>query len=153
MNQISPTPEMGAPPAATLGFLINDVARLLRQRFEAALEAAGLELTAGEARTLAFIATHPGIRQSLLAEHMGVEPMTLVGFLDRLAARDLIVREADPTDRRAKIVVLQPAASAIVRDVQAIGRSVRETATAEVSPEDVETARKVLTAMRAALAE
>jgi MarR family transcriptional regulator, transcriptional regulator for hemolysin len=34
--------------------------------------------------------------------------MTLVTFLDRLDSRGLMVREPDPTDRCAKIVLLAP---------------------------------------------
>jgi MarR family transcriptional regulator, transcriptional regulator for hemolysin len=65
-------------------------------------------LTAGEARTLAYVALYPASRQTALAAQMNVEPMTLVTFLDRLESRSLIARQPDPTDRRAKIVQLAP---------------------------------------------
>ena len=64
-----------------LGFVIVDVARLLRRRFEKALENAGLGLTVAEARTLAFVSRRPGLRQSTLADELCVEPMTLVGLI------------------------------------------------------------------------
>ena len=48
----------------TIGLLLVDAARLLRLRIDRALEGAGLGLTAGEARTLAYVAPlQPHARQ------------------------------------------------------------------------------------------
>ena len=41
-----------------------------------------------------------------LAQRMGVEPMTVCSFLDRLQNLGFIERQTDPTDRRAKRVTL-----------------------------------------------
>jgi DNA-binding MarR family transcriptional regulator len=133
------------------GFLIGDVARMLRQRFDRALVAAGLGLTPGEARALAHAARTPGLRQNALAERMNVEPMTLVGFLDRLEAAALIERLPDPGDRRAKLVYPTAAAAGEVERIAQIGASARESATAGFSAEDVEKLRDLLIAMRANL--
>jgi MarR family transcriptional regulator, transcriptional regulator for hemolysin len=67
----------------TIGLLLVDGARLLRIRIDRALEGAGLGLTSGEARTLAYFALYPASRQTTLAAQMNVEPMTLVTFLDK----------------------------------------------------------------------
>lgn len=91
-------------PGNSLGFLITDVARLFRQQLEKAVVEAGLELTAGEIRALSYVARHEGARQSVLAERMGVEPMTLSAYLDRLEVRGLVKRSTDPNDRRAKVI-------------------------------------------------
>src|SRR5215204_1997200 len=90
----------------TIGLLLVDAARLLRIQIDRALESAGLGLTAGEARTLAYVALYPASRQTALAAQMNVEPMTLVAFLGRLETRGLVAREPDPTDGRAKSVQL-----------------------------------------------
>jgi len=95
-----------------LGFLLVDAARLYRARIDRAFTHAGLGLTAGEARTLAYVNLHSGLKQSALAVKMNVEPMTLVAFLDALEGRGLVARETDPKDRRAKIVRLTAAAEA-----------------------------------------
>ncbi len=108
-----------------LGFLLVDVARLYRARMDKAFEAAGLGLTAGEARTLAYVNRHPGLRQRMLAVKMNVEPMTLVGFLDKLEAQDLISRQVDPTDRRAKIIHLTAKAPPLVARILEAGRQMR----------------------------
>ena len=46
-------------PAPTLGFLLHDVARLLRKRFEQ--RAKGLGLTRSQWQTLAYLASNEGI--------------------------------------------------------------------------------------------
>ncbi len=90
----------------SLGFLLSDVSRLLRIEFERRINAAGLGLTAGETRALLRIDAVPGNRQTMLAEYMSIEPMTLCRYVDRLEAAGLVIRQPDTTDRRAKIVNL-----------------------------------------------
>lgn len=90
----------------TLGYLISDSARLLRALFERRIADAGLGLTPGEARTLIHVAAANGSRQMDIAYRMGVEPMTVCVFLDKLQGRDLIDRQPDPSDRRAKRILL-----------------------------------------------
>jgi MarR family transcriptional regulator for hemolysin len=131
-----------------LGFVLVDVARLLRRRFEKALENAGLGLTVAEARTLAFVSRHPGLRQSSLAEELSVEPMTLVGFLDRLEAAALVERIADPADRRAKLIRLTPNAASVVRRIRSIGKQVREEAERGIDPAVVDTMQVTLLRMQ-----
>lgn len=85
-------------------FLVIDAARVFRQVFDQFVEKDGLGLTAGDVRTLGYVLRYKGSRQSVLAELMGIEPMSLSAFLDRLAARGLIERKTDPSDRRAKLI-------------------------------------------------
>ena len=136
----------------TVGLLLVDGARLLRLRIDRALEGAGLGLTAGEARTLAYVARYPASRQTALAAQMNVEPMTLVTFLDRLGSRGLVVREPDPTDRRAKIIQLAADAQSTLEQVLGITRKVQEGALQEFAPEEVERLRNLLRRMRANIA-
>lgn len=131
-----------------LGFILVDVARLLRRRFEKALENGGLGLTVAEARTLAFVSRRPGLRQSTLADELCVEPMTLVGFLDRLEGAGLVERIQDPADRRAKLIRLTPSATNIVRRIRSIGKSVREEAERGLDPAGLEAMRLILLKMQ-----
>jgi MarR family transcriptional regulator, transcriptional regulator for hemolysin len=136
----------------TIGLLLVDGARLLRIRIERALEGAGLGLTSGEARTLAYVALYPASRQTTLAAQMNVEPMTLVTFLDRLESRGLVAREPDPTDRRAKIIQLAPDAQPTLEQVLGITRKVQDGALQDFRPEEGEMLRTLLTRMRANMA-
>jgi len=139
------------PIPETVGFLVGDVSRAFRKRFEAALASAGLEVTAGEARTLFHAAHHDGMRQAALAERMGIEPMTLVNFLDKLEARGWIVRETDPSDRRAKIVRVADAAAPLLERLEMIARGVRRQAATGLSERDLELVARALDRMRANL--
>ena len=101
----------------SLAFLVYDCARLMRMAFEKRILSAGLGLTAGEARTLIQIAAVNGSRQLDIAIRMGLEPMTVSAFLDRLQARSLIERQPDPLDRRAKRIFLSDAAEDMIRAI------------------------------------
>jgi MarR family transcriptional regulator for hemolysin len=81
----------------TLGFLLHDVARLLRKRFEQRAKSHGL--TRSQWQALAYLSKNEGIHQSGLAEILEIEPITLVRILDRLAERGLVERRPHPTDR------------------------------------------------------
>lgn len=136
-----------------LGALLVDAARLYRIRTDRALDAAGLGLTAGEARTLFYVRLYPERRQSALAVKMNIEPMTLVGFLDRLEALDLVAREPDPTDRRAKIVRLTAKAAPYLERMDVAAASARGDALAGLSDDEVAVFRKCLAHLRDNLAD
>jgi DNA-binding MarR family transcriptional regulator len=136
------------PGDDTIAFLVGDLARAFRQRFEAALAAEGLEVTVGEARTLLHASRRDGVRQNILAERMGIEPMTLVNFLDRLERRGWISRETDPSDRRAKIVRVAPSVAPLVERLEAIAAGVRESAAAGLSAKEMRSLRAGLQTMR-----
>ncbi len=101
----------------SLGFLVSDVARLIRVAMDRANAASGLGVTPGEARVLAYASRSGPVRQNRLAELIGIEAMTVSGYLDSLEAKGLIAREADPADRRAKIVRLMPAAGEVLASI------------------------------------
>ncbi len=131
-----------------LGFLLVEVARLYRARTERAFEQAGLGVTSGEARTLVYANQRPGLRQGALAETMNVEPMTLVASLDRLEAMGLVRREPDPTDRRAKLVNLTPAAAPLVARITATATAARAEVLAGLPEADIAVLRSSLEHMR-----
>ncbi|MBJ6128152.1 MarR family winged helix-turn-helix transcriptional regulator [Microvirga splendida] len=139
-------------PDETIGLLLVDAARLLRIQIDRALDGAGLGLTAGEARTLAYVSLYPASRQTALAAQMNVEPMTLVTFLDRLENRGLVTRETDPTDRRAKTVQLAPDAQPTLEQVLGITNTVQEVTLQDFAPEEVEGLRTLLKRMRSNIA-
>src|SRR4051795_5270962 len=85
----------------TLGFLVHDVARLLRKRLEQRARAAGIALTRAQWQTLAYLARSEGMNQASLAQLLDIEPITLVRLIDRLEAIGLGGRRAAPRDRAA----------------------------------------------------
>src|SRR3977135_4525686 len=91
--------ELNAP---TLGFLLHEVARLLRRRFEQNARNSGL--TRSQWQVLAYLAGNEGINQSGLADLLDIEPITLCRIVDKLQTPGLVARQPDPSDRRGGLV-------------------------------------------------
>src|SRR5215510_7137590 len=95
------------PPQRTLGFLIHDVARLLRRRFEQ--QARDLGLTRSQWQVLVWLAQHEGIHQGGLAELLEIEPITLARIVDKLVDAGLVERRTHARDRRIRLLHLTDA--------------------------------------------
>ena len=83
----------------SIAFLLSDVARLLRRRFDERARASGI--TRAQWRTLTVLSRNEGAHQGALADLLEVEPITLCRMIDRLAEAGLVERRHSPTDRRA----------------------------------------------------
>ena len=83
----------------SLGFLLADVSRLVRRRFDQ--RASSLGLTRAQWRVLAQLRRREGINQTALAEILEIEPITLGRHIDRLVEKGFVERRPDPADRRA----------------------------------------------------
>jgi MarR family transcriptional regulator for hemolysin len=86
-------------PEHSIGFLVNDVARLLRRNFNRRAESLGL--SQAQSRVLAYLSRQDDLRQVTLAEMLEIQPMTLARQIDRLEELGLVARHPDPADRRA----------------------------------------------------
>lgn len=121
-------------PDVPFGFLITDTARLLRAEFDRLIAAENIGVTPGEARALVHAGHAGAIRQTLLAERMGLEAMTLSTYLDRLEERGLVVREQDPSDRRAKLVQVTPEAETVLRLIRQVGATIHSEVQEGIDP-------------------
>jgi DNA-binding MarR family transcriptional regulator len=137
--------------APTLGFLLHDVARLLRKRFEQ--NARGSGLTRSQWHVLAYLAQNEGINQSGLADLLEVEPITLCRIVDKLAALGLVERHPDPSDRRVWILRLTPAARPKLTQIRKLGDLTRGEALVGISEADKLRLVKTLQALKANLLE
>lgn len=132
--------------APTLGFILHDVARLMRKRFEQ--KARDLGLTRAQWQILSALARNEGAHQRLLAELLEIEPITVGRILDRLQALELIERRPHPTDRRIKILHLMPGAAPVLAEMRKLGEATRAEALAGLSQADRDRLTAVLTVMR-----
>ena len=132
-----------------LGFLLHDVARLMRKRFEQ--NARDLGLTRSQCQVLAHLARHDGIQQSTLAEILEVEPITLTRIVDRLEQMGLVERRAHATDRRIRLLRLTGAARPLLAEIFAIGAQTRGEAMKGLADEDRERLFEILSSMKANL--
>jgi MarR family transcriptional regulator for hemolysin len=111
------------PPDRNLGFLVHDVARLLRVAFDR--RSKDLGLTRSQWWVLNHLYFHEGITQSAFAELLEIEKPTLGRLLDRLEAKGWVERRADETDRRAKRVFLTGEVQGLMRALRKLAAEVR----------------------------
>src|ERR1700735_5488177 len=117
----------------SIGFLLHDVARLMRKRFAQHARARNLGLTRSQAAVLGRLAGQEGINQVTLAQLLDLEPITLVRLLDRLQAAGLIERRPDPQDRRARSLYLTPRARPLLDRCKILAGDVYDEALAGLS--------------------
>ena len=137
--------------APTLGFLLHEVARLMKRRFER--HARGSGLTRSQWQVLACLSLHEGINQSSLAELLEVEPITLGRIVDKLQIFGLVERRPDPFDRRVWLLHLTPAARPKLTLLHRLGVVTRGEALAGVPDADIEHLLKTLQALKANLTD
>jgi MarR family transcriptional regulator for hemolysin len=124
-----PSPPGAAPcPRPTIGFLISDVARLMRASFDRRVRRLGL--TRSQWLVLSRLHRHPGISQSELAEMLEVERATAGRMVDRLERRNWLVRRPDPADRRINRLFLTAEAEGVQAEMGRIAEGLLDDAMA-----------------------
>jgi MarR family transcriptional regulator for hemolysin len=96
--------------------VLNDVARTMRTRFDQKARATH-SMTRAQWIILSRLDRQPGMSQNEMAAICEVEPITVARLVDRLEARGLVERRADPSDRRIKRLHLLPAAKPILETI------------------------------------
>jgi DNA-binding MarR family transcriptional regulator len=122
------------PADQTFGFLIHDVSRLVKRRFDRRARQTGLPITRRQAAVVLYIARHQGVSQAEVANWLDLEPIALVRMLDKLAEEGLVERRAHPTDRRVRTLWLAPGAAPVVECILDINQTIREEAFAGAAP-------------------
>ena len=135
----------------TIGFLLNDAARLMRRDFERRTRSVGL--TRAQWQTLFHLHRNEGCNQVTLADLLEVEPITLARVIDRLEASGLVERRADPGDRRARLLFLGERAHPLLDQLKALGAETRETALDGLSEDERNQLWTLLSRMRANLSD
>lgn len=109
-----------------LGFVVHDVARMMRWQFDR--RASGFKLTRSQWSVLAHLLRTDGIQQKELAEHMDITAITLTGLLDRMEREGWVERRPDPVDRRAKRIYLTEKVAPVTKELRSVAREVRKSA-------------------------
>jgi DNA-binding MarR family transcriptional regulator len=110
----------------SLGFLVSDVARLMRRRFDERARKSGA--TGPQWRTLKILERHEGLNQGQIAELLEVEPITCCRMIDRLEEAGLVERRRDPADRRAWRIYLTEKARPVLAELHDIAGAMLEAA-------------------------
>lgn len=137
------------PTEPSLGFLLYDAARLMRRDFDR--RAKSLGLTRAQWSVLAHLRRNEGSNQASIADHLDVEPITLVRLLDRLEEAGWIERRMDPKDRRARLIYLTEKTHPILAKMQELGAETRDLMMAGIPDADQARMYEHLLRMRANL--
>jgi MarR family transcriptional regulator for hemolysin len=145
-----------APPGADtepdILYLLHDVARLLRREIDR--RARMHDMNRVQWVLLMRLARNPGLSQKDLAEIIEVEPMTVARLTDRLEARGLVERRADPRDRRIWRLHLTDLADPLLADIEVqrgiVSAFVTQNLTASVVDATIEGLLRMKTSLLAA---
>ncbi|MES2627271.1 MAG: MarR family transcriptional regulator [Pseudomonadota bacterium] len=132
-----------------LGFVIHDVARMMRWEFDRRAQTVGL--TRSQWFVLAFLLREDGVQQQRLAELMELTPITMTGLLDRLERDGWVERRQDPEDRRAKRIFMTKKVLPVLKKIKALGKEVRKCAVAGLSEQEQEQLISLLLKVRSNL--
>lgn len=80
-------------------------------------EVADLNVTPVQFALLFATSREPGLDQRTLAGRIGFDTSTIGSVIDRLEARELIQRNASPTDKRVRLLTLTDSGSALLDEV------------------------------------
>jgi MarR family transcriptional regulator, transcriptional regulator for hemolysin len=131
----------------SLGFLLADVSRLVRERFDA--RAGRLGLTRAQWRVLAQLRRREGITQTALADILEIEQITLGRHVDRLVEKGFVERRPDPADRRAWNLYLKSEVQPVLDQLRALSTATRAEALAGIDEADSEKLVDLLLAIKA----
>ncbi|RPE81324.1 MarR family winged helix-turn-helix transcriptional regulator [Vulcaniibacterium tengchongense] len=132
---------------STLGLLFRQIRDGMWTRMEEELAAAGHDLTMSQYVVLKVLAGgQAGVTD--LARHAELNPGAMTRLLDKLEARGIVARSADPADRRALHIRLTEAGRKMWQDVSQCGQRVRERALAGLSDAEREHLLRLLEQVR-----
>jgi DNA-binding MarR family transcriptional regulator len=116
-----PSPRGSTDTALELAELLSHSARRLRLGSTAQL--APLGLTDAQARVLRIVASAGPLRMADIAARLEVVPRSVTTMVDGVEEAGLIVRGADPGDRRSVLVSLTPRGHALLHRLERARRA------------------------------
>ena len=134
------TEQIATPPGGALGgalgnemsFLLARANALSLAAGNAALAASGLRARSYSILALSVDGSRPSQRD--LADFLRLDPSQVVALVDDLQARGLVVREPDPADRRANVVVATPTGRLVYEQAHAAARAAEEQVFGRLTP-------------------
>jgi DNA-binding MarR family transcriptional regulator len=108
--------------AERTGLRYLTVAYRLRKVLDEQMTAAGLSLA--RTKVLQVLDRHGALRQAVLAEQLGLAPRSVTQVVEALERAQLVEREPDPGDLRAKLVAITPAGAEALNAGTAAGERV-----------------------------
>jgi MarR family transcriptional regulator for hemolysin len=130
----------------SVGFWVTTAANEFQRAINDELSPQGI--TYRQCQVLGFLALEGPLPQCKLAEHMRIEPPTLVGILDRMERDGWICRQSDPGDGRRKLIHPEAAARPVWAKVVAAAKRVRKRAGRGLTASEMATLKRLLTSVQ-----
>jgi len=101
------------------------------------------DATVAQLRILLLLHLQDSARMSSIASELGIALPTATGIVDNLVKKELVLRDADPNDRRVVICKLSPAGQLFINKIWVSGQSQMEKLLDGLSLEQLEKAAEV----------
>lgn len=128
--------------AQDIGYALTQTTRVYEQALNAELAPYGV--TVRQSQVLGWLRKKGNLPQCQLARLLGIEPVTLSGVLERMERDGLIVRIADRSDRRRKLICLNQCAEELAETAVECSARVCARAVQGLSPEEIDALRELL---------
>lgn len=136
-------------PNQSFGFVMQDVARLMRREMNRRIQSLGL--TYPQCAVMGRILAEPGMTQARLSDILEMQPISVARLIDRMEAAGWVERRPHPTDRRAVCLYHTAKAEPILEKVWVQAAENRAEAARGISEKDKELLLDILKRMRANL--
>jgi DNA-binding MarR family transcriptional regulator len=128
--------------------LINDILNLSEKIFATIPvtvppEWFSSDATIAQLRILLLLHMQGSARMSSIASELGITLPTATGIVDNLVKKDMVIRDTDPSDRRAVICTLSPTGQTFVNKIWVSGQSQMEKLLDGLTVEQLEKAAEV----------
>ena len=131
----------------SMGMLINSAHRAMTKRFVQNAMKSGLDISLDQWMVLGPIWQLESASQKELGELTLKDKTNITRLVDVLEKKNLVVRVEDQIDHRIKRVILTNAGKQLFFDVLPIMEKTREEVRKDISDQDIETFKKVLSSI------
>jgi DNA-binding MarR family transcriptional regulator len=128
--------------------LLSDIHRLYTSAFYKQLRLEGIDLSRAQWRVIALLRNNNGQTQSELAETLLMEKAPLGVLLDKLEQKQLIERQPDQNDRRAKRIFLTNESKPLIPIIEKASNKLLDTAKKGLSSHDMKELMRILAVLR-----
>ncbi len=137
---------MKLDPYESIGFHCNITMKAFFSTLGDKLKGTGI--SPSQFLALANLTAFGPLSQSELADHLAITGATTARLVDRMERDEWVRRERDPNDQRIKMVIPTEKAAGIWKEISQAGREVLEQAYQGVTPEELDTVKRILKHIR-----
>jgi len=129
-----------------VGFIINRTAKSFVKAFDSELRSK-VGVTVGQWKVMVMLVNQNGLTQKEIAERLRLESPTLIPIIDKMEMDGLVVRKADPLDRRNNRIYRTEKADASWKKMMDCALRITQISTKDIPEQNIKTMKNVLEKM------